>query len=315
MDEFNLITVTGPTASGKTSFAVHLAQKINGEIISADSRQVYRQMDLGTGKDLTDYKLGKTSIPYHLIDIHNPGYHYNVYEFQKDFFRVYHEVIHRSKVPILAGGTGMYIESILNQYQLVKVPVNEALRQDLESLNQNELVKILKETNPELHNSTDTQHRKRTIRAIEIAKYCQRYPQEKHPLPEIHSLIFGVRYDRKSQRKKISERLLLRLDQGLVEEVQALLKILPPENLIYYGLEYKFITMYLTGAFTYADMFSKLETAIHQFAKRQMTWFRKMERSGYRIHWLDGHMPMDEKLTRAKLIMERYRYKYQNLVI
>jgi tRNA dimethylallyltransferase len=306
--DLNLITVTGPTASGKTSFAAHLASEIDGEIISADSRQVYRKMDIGTGKDLDDYHVGKITIPYHLIDIHEPGYQYNVYEYQKDFFKVYYQIIARSKIPVLAGGTGLYIESILNQYQLIQVPVNESLREELESRPLEELVEILKKANPELHNSTDTKHKKRTVRAIEIARHCSEHKSENVLYPRIHSLLFGVKYDRASQRRRISERLRARMDGGMIDEVKELLEYLKPEDLIYYGLEYKYLTMHLTGELTLDETFSKLETAIHQFAKRQMTWFRRMEKQGHKIHWIDGHMPMDQKLDRARSVLNNYSF-------
>lgn len=310
MTDYNLITVTGPTASGKTSFAAHLAHNMQSEIISADSRQIYRKMDIGTGKDLDDYQVGEACIPYHMIDIHDPGYQYNVYEFQKDFFCVYQQLRKNAIIPILAGGTGLYIEAVLNRYQLVQVPVNQTLRTRLELLEQDELVEILQKSNQELHNTTDVKHKKRTIRAIEIAEYYKTHPEIKIAYPEIYAVIFGIKYDRKSQRSRISERLRSRLSEGLIEEVQSLLAILKPESLIYYGLEYKFITLYLTGKLSYEETFAKLQTAIHQFAKRQMTWFRKMERQGYNIHWLDGHMPMDQKIDHAKKILRKYNINF-----
>ncbi len=306
MDKINLVIVTGPTASGKTAFASHLARKMNSEIISADSRQVYKEMDLGTGKDYEDYKVHGITVPYHLIDIHQPGYKYNVYEFQKDFIRIFHEISSRKKIPILAGGSGMYIEAVTKGYQLTSVPVNKALRTELENRSLPELADQLRKLKPELHNTTDTTHKKRTIRAIEIATYYQEHEQMDTHFPEILPIIIGVKFDRESRRKRISERLLERLNSGMIEEVERLLKKLSPEDLIFYGLEYKFITLYLTGKLAREEMVKKLEIAIHQFAKRQMTWFRKMEREGNKIHWLDGHMPMDEKLLQAKKILEKH---------
>jgi len=302
---YNLVVVTGPTASGKTSFAANLAIHIQGEIISADSRQVYRKMDIGTGKDLDDYIVEGNQVPYYLIDIREPGYKYNVFEYQKDFLEVFDGIKKRGNMPMLVGGTGMYIEAVLKGYQLINVPNNDQLRGQLQDKNQEELVALLKSLNPSLHNSTDLDHRKRTIRAIEIALYQQGHPEEVVDYPKINPIIFGVKYDREGRRRKISQRLKDRLHSGMVEEVGMLLKEVPAEDLIFYGLEYKFITLYLIGEISYGEMFSKLEVAIHQFAKRQMTWFRKMERDGIKIHWLDGYAPMEEKLERANKILER----------
>ena len=306
MGKINLITVTGPTASGKTSFASHLALLLNGEIISADSRQVYREMNLGTGKDYEDYVIGNQQIPYHLIDIREPGYKYNVYEFQQDFLRVFDEITSRNKMPVLTGGTGMYIEAVTKGYKLINVPVNDTLRKELENKELEELVSLLNKLRPELHNTTDLTHRKRTIRAIEIASYYQDHEEINKDFPNISQLIFGVKYDRESRRRRISERLVARLNSGMIEEVEQLLKKIKAEDLIFYGLEYKYITQYLTGEFTKFQMHQKLEIAIHQFAKRQMTWFRKMEREGTKIYWLDGHMPLEEKIDRAKAILHEY---------
>ena len=305
MSRYNLITILGPTASGKTFFGANLAYRLNGEIISADSRQVYREMDLGTGKDYADYIIEDHTIPAHLIDIHNPGYKYNLFEYQKDFYSVFEEIHLRDHLPILVGGTGMYIEAVLNKYELVNVPPNQELREKLEKLTQEELIIILQKYNSNLHNTSDLKIRKRTIRAIEIADH---YSSEKFvpgDLPEINSLILGVKYDRISRRKRISERLETRLKEGLIDEVKKLLDKVSVEDLIYYGLEYKFITMYLTDQMDYKEMFEKLEVAIHQFAKRQMTWFRRMERNGFKIHWLDGHMPLEEKLDRSMGIINK----------
>lgn len=306
MNKINLITVTGPTASGKTGFAAHLALLLNSEIISADSRQVYKQMDIGTGKDIEEYTIEKHQIPYHLIDIREPGYKYNVFEFQHDFIRIFEEISLRKRMPMLVGGTGMYIEAVTKGYKLIHVPVNETLRTVLELKDLTQLVDQLKTLNPELHNTTDIKHKKRTIRAIEIASYYQTHEEIDNHFPKINQLIFGVKYGRESRRRRISERLKARLESGMIEEVEQLLKKVSSEDLIFYGLEYKFITQYLTSKLSKKEMHDKLEIAIHQFAKRQMTWFRKMEREGTKIHWLDGHMPMEEKLKRAKTILQQH---------
>ena len=299
MSKYNLITILGPTASGKTFFSANLAYEIDGEIISADSRQVYREMDLGTGKDYDDYIIRDITIPAHLIDIHDAGYKYNLYEFQRDFKTVFEEINNRGKVPILAGGTGMYIEAVLNKYDLVKVPPNQELRDKLSDLPQEELIEVLKKYNSKLHNTSDLEIKKTTLRAIEIADYYSKREVNTNDFPDINSLIFGIKYDRLSRRKRISERLEARLNEGLLKEVKMLLEKISAEDLIYYGLEYKFTTLYLTGQIDYNEMFRKLEVAIHQFAKRQMTWFRRMERNGHKIYWLDGHTPIEEKLTRS----------------
>jgi len=305
MSDINLIIVTGPTASGKTSFAAHLAKRLDSEIISADSRQVYKEMNIGTGKDYEDYLVDGFLIPSHLIDIREPGYKYNVYEYQQDFMDTFEKITSRGKLPILVGGTGMYIEAVIKGYKLINVPVNEPLRIELEKKNLPDLVDQLKKLNANLHNTTDTKHKKRTIRAIEIATYYQYHDQLDTYFPKICPLILGVKFDRGSRRRIISERLHARLTSGMIEEVEQLLKKVTPEELIFYGLEYKFISQYLTGQLTKDEMIKKLEIAIHQFAKRQMTWFRKMERGGIKIHWLDGHMTMEEKLNRAQVILHK----------
>jgi tRNA dimethylallyltransferase len=302
----DLIAITGPTAGGKTGFAANLAQKIGGEIISADSRQVYREMNLGTGKDYDDYIVDGVKVPYHLIDIRDPGYKYNLYEFQEDFLKAFQDIVARNKVPFLVGGTGMYIEAVVNGYKLVPVPVNDKLRLELSEKHLPELVRILKEIRPDLHNSTDTSHKKRTIRAIEIAQYYLQNNELDASFPKINTVILGVKYDRESRRRRITERLHARLREGMIEEVEELLTKVAPEDLIFYGLEYKFLTLYLSGELSKDEMTTKLEIAIHQFAKRQMTWFRKMERAGNKIHWIDGHMPMHEKLARAAYILKSY---------
>ena len=306
MTEINLIVVTGPTASGKTGFAAHLARHMHGEIISADSRQVYREMNLGTGKDYGDYVVDDVPVPYHLIDIKEPGYKYNVYEFQQDFTHVFDEIMARDKMPFLVGGTGMYVEAVTQGYNLVPVPANEQLRHQLQSKDQQELVSMLKSMKPELHNTTDIGHKKRTIRAIEIATYYAEHTTEEFIIPDIRPVIIGVKYDRDSRRMRISERLRSRLNEGMIEEVEGLLKKVAAEDLIFYGLEYKYITMFLIGQLTREKMVKKLEIAIHQFAKRQMTWFRRMEKKGLKIRWLDG---MNGPEFNAEIIAAAYRDK------
>ena len=300
-----MITILGPTASGKTPLAAALAYEIGGEIISADSRQVYRRMDIGTGKDLADYTITNNrepiTIPYHLIDIAEPGTKYNLFQYQQDFFDAYNNIIGRGKTPILCGGTGLYIEAVLKGYQLSPVPQNPELRQRLEGKSLEELTQILTElkakTGSNMHNKTDVDSCQRAIRAIEIEEYNLHTPTPKRELPPIDSLIIGVNIDREARREKITRRLKARLEEGMIEEVKGLLaEGIPAEDLIYYGLEYKFVTEYLVGKTTYDEMFQRLEIAIHQFAKRQMTWFRGMERRGFIIHWIDALLPMDEKV-------------------
>lgn len=294
--KYDLITIIGPTASGKTPLAAALANRLDTEIISGDSRQVYRRMDLGTGKDLVDYVVDGKEVPYHLIDIVEPGYKYNVFEYQRDFLKAYEEITSKGKVPVLCGGTGMYVESVLKGYRLLPVPENSELRASLEGKSLEELTRIL-EGYKKLHNSTDVDTAKRAIRAIEIEEYYKQQPPEYREFPSLKSLIIGIDIDRELRRKKITRRLKQRLDEGMVEEVRGLLaEGIHPDNLIYYGLEYKFLTQYAIGELTYEEMFHQLETAIHQFAKRQMTWFRGMERRGFTIHWLDAALPMEEKL-------------------
>ena len=296
--KYDLITILGPTASGKTSLATALADKLGTEIISGDSRQVYRRMDLGTGKDLADYTIEGRSVPYHLIDIVEPGYKYNVFEYQRDFLKAYESIVAKDKLPVLCGGTGMYIESVLKGYRLLPVPENPELRASLERKSLEELARIL-EGYKKLHNSTDVDTAKRAIRAIEIEEYYKQQPLEYREFPSLKSLIIGVDIDRELRREKITRRLKQRLDEGMVDEVRGLLaEGISAENLIYYGLEYKFLTQYAIGELTYEEMFHQLETAIHQFAKRQMTWFRGMERRGFVIHWLDATLSMEEKVER-----------------
>lgn len=296
MTKYDLIAILGPTASGKTPFAAHLAARLDTEIISADSRQVYRSMDLGTGKDLEDYTVEGKQIPYHLIDIAEPGSKYNVFEYQHDFLKAYEAIKAKGRLPIACGGTGLYLESVLKGYRLIPVPENPELRARLEGKSLEEMT-IMLARYKKLHNTTDVDTVKRAIRAIEIEEYYAHTPVDKREFPKLHSLIIGVDINRNLRREKISRRLRQRLDDGMVEEVKQLLERgIAPEDLIYYGLEYKFLTLYVTGQMSYEDMVSGLETAIHQFAKRQMTWFRGMERRGFTIHWMDAQMPMDEKV-------------------
>jgi tRNA dimethylallyltransferase len=299
MSKSLLITVLGPTASGKTAFAARLAYFIGGEIISSDSRQVYRKMDLGTGKDYSDYYVEGFLVPYHLIDIVDAGYKYSLFEYQRDFVKAWEDITGRGKQAVLCGGSGMYIESVLNSYQLVNVPHNELLRKELETKSDPELTGILSSYR-KLHNVSDTSSRKRLIRAIEIAEYSRTNTGASFPFPKFENIILGIDIDREHRRNRITERLEARLEQGLVDEVRQLLSQgVSPGTLVYYGLEYKFITMYLNGQLNFDEMKWRLNIAIHQFAKRQMTWFRKMERDGYRIHWLDARMKMEEKLKTA----------------
>ena len=294
--KYDLITILGPTASGKTPLAASLAYKLGAEIISGDSRQVYRRMDLGTGKDLVDYVVDGRPVPYHLIDIVEPGYKYNVFEYQRDFLKAYEEIVAKGKLPVLCGGTGMYIESVLKGYRLLPVPENPELRASLEGKTLEELTDILRRYK-KLHNSTDVDTAKRAIRAIEIEEYYKQQPPEYREFPSLKSLIVGVDIDRELRREKITRRLKQRLEEGMVEEVRGLLaEGVSAENLIYYGLEYKFLTQYVIGELTFEEMFQQLEIAIHQFAKRQMTWFRGMERRGFTIHWLDATLSMEKKL-------------------
>ncbi|MBQ8225554.1 MAG: tRNA (adenosine(37)-N6)-dimethylallyltransferase MiaA [Bacteroides sp.] len=292
-----LLTLLGPTASGKTALAAELAVRLDAEIISADSRQVYRGMDLGTGKDLSDYNVRGHQVPYHLIDIADAGYRYNVFEYQRDFLHAYEEVRSRGRLPLLCGGTGMYLESVLKGYRLLPVPENPELRNRLTDKTLEELTEILRSYKT-LHNSTDVDTAKRAIRAIEIEEYYRTQAPRERSFPKLKSLIIGVSIDRELRREKITRRLRQRLDEGMVEEVRHLIyNGVPPEDLIYYGLEYKYLTLHVIGQLSYDEMFRQLETAIHQFAKRQMTWFRGMERRGFTIHWVDAHLPMEEKIA------------------
>ena len=297
--KYNLIVILGPTASGKTRFAARLASEIDGEIISADSRQVYRHMTIGTGKDYDDYVVDGKEIKCHLIDIADPGYKYNLYEYQRDFFKSFEQIREEGKFPVLCGGTGLYIESVLKKYKLINVPVDPELRKQLENRSLDELADILRGFR-KLHNTTNIDTKKRAIRAIEIETYYRDHPEITPDLPEIKPLIVGIKIDRDARREKITDRLKKRLEEGMIDEVDSLLKMgLKPEDLIYYGLEYKYVTLYLTGELTYDDMFKKLNTEIHRFAKRQMTWFRGMERKGFDINWIDAAEPDGKKVEKV----------------
>lgn len=304
MNNYDLITIVGPTASGKTGFACQLAYELDAEIISGDSRQVYRSMDIGTGKDLVDYTVKGRNIPYHLIDIRDAGDKYNVFEYQHDFHEVYTDIKSRGVLPILCGGSGLYVESVLRGYSLVNVPENKELRAKYEDYDLDELGEILSGYKA-LHNSTDVDTAQRAIRAIEIEEYKRENPLEQNEFPPLKSLVIGVDIDRELRRAKISKRLKSRLEEGMIDEIQQILdKGVKPENLIYYGLEYKYVTLFLLGELSYDDMFSQLEIAIHQFAKRQMTWFRGMEKRGVHIYWIDVMLPVEEQIEKVKALFK-----------
>jgi tRNA dimethylallyltransferase len=297
--EWDLITVLGPTASGKTELAVAIADTLHSEVISADSRQVYRRMDLGTGKDLSAYQIKSQPVPYHLINICEPGEKYNVFAYQRDFFRIYEKLRAESKVPVLCGGTGMYIEAILRGYRLWEVPENPELRRSLQNKSLTELTNLLSNYK-NLHNKTDLDTAQRAIRAIEIEEYYHRETPVRSSYTTPRSLVLGLHIERELRRQAISRRLHSRLDEGMLDEVRNLLdEGLSPNDLIYYGLEYKYLTLHLIGSLSYEDMVQQLETAIHQFAKRQMTWFRGMERRGISIRWIEASLPLPEKLSTA----------------
>ncbi|MDR3266890.1 MAG: tRNA (adenosine(37)-N6)-dimethylallyltransferase MiaA [Tannerella sp.] len=308
---YELITILGPTACGKTPFAAALAAELDTEIISADSRQVYRRMDIGTGKDIEDYTVNGKKIPYHLIDICEPGTKYNVFEYQHDFFEVYNNLKNKGLIPVLCGGTGMYIEAVLKGYKLLDVPPNQELRESLTDKTLSELEKKLSSYKT-LHNKTDIDSVQRAIRAIEIEEYYKTQTPEPTEFQPINSLIIGLEIDRNLRRERISNRLGKRLEEGMIDEVRSLLDSrIKPEDLMYYGLEYKYVTQYLTRELSYKDMVAQLEIAIHQFAKRQMTWFRGMEHRGFTIHWIDATLPMEEKI---KLSLSIYLSAVENKI-
>lgn len=303
--KYDIITILGPTASGKTSLATRLALMMgNAEIISADSRQVYRGMDIGTGKDLADYEIEGVSIPYHLIDIADAGDKYNLFQFQQDFWNAYNDIRSRGKFPILCGGTGLYIESVLKSYKMVPVPENPQLRQELEGRSLEELTELLS-TYKSMHNTTDVDTPKRAIRAIEIQQYYREHKIDEREFPSLRSLTIGVNIDRDLRRQKITQRLHDRMQQGMLQEVEGLLQHVPAEDLMYYGLEYKYLTLCCLGQLTREEMLRQLEIAIHQFAKRQMTWFRGMERRGTPIIWQDASESLESRAERImKLLKE-----------
>ena len=296
MSSYNLVTILGPTACGKTSLAVALAHRLQTAVISADSRQVYRSMDLGTGKDLGEYMYQGSEVPYRLIDIVDAGYKYNVFEYQRDFLKAFEELRAQGQLPVMCGGTGMYLESVLRGYRLVEVPENKELREELADKSLEELTTMLSGYK-QLHNTTDVDTCKRAIRAIEIEEYYRVNDVNIREFPEIKSLTIGLDVSRELRRERITRRLHERLAEGMVDEVRGILASgVAPEDLIYYGLEYKYLTLYVIGELTYDEMVSQLEIAIHQFAKRQMTYFRGMERRGVPIHWLDASLSTEEKV-------------------
>ena len=299
-----LIVITGPTATGKTRLAACVAAKLNGEVISADSRQVYRGMDIGSGKDLADYIVEDVRIPYHLVDIANPGEEYNVYAFQKDFVNRYNDIIKRNKQPVLCGGTGLYVEAAVSGYRLLKVPENQKLRDELSKKTMPEMVEMLAGIK-KMHNITDTTDRARLVRAIEIATYEAEHRELMMDYPVFDHKLFAIHFERSVLRERITARLKQRLAEGMVDEVKQLLQGgLEPAQLMFYGLEYRYLTMYVKGVISYDAMFEKLNTAIHQFAKRQMTWFRRMERKGFNIHWIDGNKNLEAKIHEVLITLE-----------
>lgn len=306
MAHLDMITIVGPTATGKTRFAAMLAKRINAEIISADSRQVYRRMSIGTGKDFRDYVVDGVSIPFHLIDICEPGYHYNLFEFQSDFLKSWQQIKASGNQVILCGGTGMYLDAVLKGYEIIEVPVNEALRKSLGAKSHEELSEILSSMKT-MHNVSDTSSRQRLIRAIEIERFREDQEAVRNTYPSLKSLVIGLSADRETRRTRITNRLSCRLQEGMIDEVESLLREgLTPEELIFYGLEYKYITLYLTGQIDHDEMVKRLNIAIHQFAKRQMTWFRKMEREGIQIHWIDSSMEKEDMVTIALELIGKY---------
>lgn len=291
-----MIAIIGPTATGKTTLAAHFASRNNGEVISADSRQVYKGMDIGTGKDISEYEANGRQVPYHLIDIVWPGEEYNVYRYQKDFLEAYHKITERGRLPVLCGGTGMYIDAVLKGYHLLEVPENKALRKELENKDKPWLIKMLKSYKTP-HNTTDTEKRHRLIRAIEIQDFYSKNEKQVNDFPRIDTTIFGIHFDRETLRERITNRLQERLENGMIEETERLLSQgISPETLKFYGLEYRYLTHFLKKELTYREMFSGLNTSIHQFAKRQITWFRRMEKQGTRIRWIDGKLPLKDKI-------------------
>ena len=305
----NLITILGPTAGGKTSFAAHLAHALGTDVISADSRQVYRGMDIGSGKDVDDYIVDGSPVKCHLIDILDAGEKYNVFRYQRDFFDVYNQIRAAGRTPIMCGGTGLYIEAVIRNYQLIDVPANPELRARLEHYSLEELKEMLAAMKT-LHNTTDTDTKKRAIRGIEIETFIKENPKVVPSYPKIEPLIFGVKNPRPIEREKIRIRLEERLDNGMVDEMRSLIASgVNPDDLIYYGLEYKYVTLYAIGKMNYDEMKEQLYIAICQFAKRQMTWYRRMERMGVHINWIDGQLPMERKIRFAMEVVKAYQSK------
>lgn len=309
MNATPLLAIIGPTASGKTKVAVDLALQLDTEIISGDSRQVYRGMDIGTGKDLSEYTVNGITVPYHLIDIVDAGYKYNIFEFQNDFFKAYHQIYEKGKLPILCGGSGLYVQSVTQDYNLLSVPPNPSLQEELKSKSLDELIVILKQYKP-LHNKSDIETKRRAIRAIEIADYQKKNKKSDSHLPKLETLYVGIDISRELRREKITKRLYERMEEGMLDEVETLLQKVSAEDLIYYGLEYKFLTLHLLGQLSYDEMLHQLEIAIHQFAKRQMTWYRGMERKGISINWLDNRLPSTEKNERILNLIEKHLKSY-----
>ncbi len=292
-----LITILGPTATGKTALAAEVACRIGGEVISADSRQVFRGMDVGTGKDLADYNVRGTAIPYHVIDICNPAEEYNAYRFMGDFLKAYDSIVSRGRVPIMCGGTGMYLDAVIRGYHLADAPIDEAYRASLACYSDEELTERLA-SYISLHNHTDTETRERLVRALEIQEFAQKHPEAYIHMPEMEHHVFGISYPREVIIARIENRLRRRLAEGMTDEVQRLLDSgVSAERLMKFGLEYRHVTRYLLGQCSQEEMFRDLFTDIRRFAKRQMTWFRRMERNGVDIHWIDGTLPMEEKVS------------------
>ena len=292
-----LITILGPTATGKTALAAEVAYRFGGEVISADSRQVFRGMDVGTGKDLADYSVKGTTVPYHVIDICDPAEEYNAYRFMGDFLEAYNSIVSRGRVPIMCGGTGMYLDAVIRGYHLADAPIDEEYRRSIAACSDDELTERLA-SYISLHNHTDTETRERLVRALEIQEFAQRHPEAYIHMPEMEHHVFGISFPREVIIARIENRLRRRLDEGMTDEVQRLLDSgVSAGRLMKFGLEYRHVTRYLLGQCTQEEMFRDLFTDIRRFAKRQMTWFRRMERNGVDIHWIDGTLPMEEKVA------------------
>jgi tRNA dimethylallyltransferase len=300
---YNSIIITGPTASGKTALAAHLAYELNGEIISADSRQVYKKLNIGTGKDLAEYTVNNTPINHHLIDVAEVGTHFHLYDFITHFYGAFQAIEKLGKLPIICGGTGLYLDAIIKKHELAAIPNNFELRLQLEKLNLEQLIAKLFSYNNKPENA-DLTTKKRLVRAIEIADYLSNNNSPKTNFIDLKPIIFALDLPKEARRNKISIRLKHRLENGMIDEVKDLINEgISHERLQFLGLEYQYISKYLLNEMSYDEMFLKLETSIHQYAKRQMTWFRKMEREGNQIHWLDATKPMEENLIAIKLLI------------